>query len=782
MMMQSEESVNILMVDDSPTNLLALEAILRAPGRNLTRASSGEDALRYLLNNEAAVILLDVYMPGIDGFQTAELIRSREKSRDIPIIFLTANTTGTSHLGRGYSLGAVDYIVKPIEPEILRSKVAVFVELYKKTREIAQQAHLLHEKNLELESANLARLNMLIDLGHELAAEHDPVRVLEKFCGSARQIVGAETAAVAMFDNESQTLRYFFFCNSDKRTSSPDGIPAATREALERVVSERRTLRLSEEDSILAEEAYPESMQSFLGAPLLSSLGVSGWFYLLNKVEADGFSEADERLAATLAAQVNVAYENARLHAEAQCHAAELRREMAVRKQAEEERAQLLVREQSARLEAEQANRTKDVFLAILSHELRTPLTAILGWSHIMRSSTLSKNELSHGLETIERNARSQSQLIDDLLDVSRIITNKLEIEYCAVDLSIIIEAAVDSVRPALEAKEIELQTCIESGAPVLGDATRLQQIFWNLFSNAVKFTPKGGHIKVTAERRDAQIRISVIDTGIGINDELQPYIFDRFRQADGSTTRVHGGLGLGLAIVRHLVELHRGTVTVSSKGKDRGSTFTVSLPVASNADMISHSGQPLYLEGDNGSSGLLDGLRVLVVDDEADARDLVSAILTRCGSEVRCSESVADAIQVFCEWDPDLLVSDIGMPHEDGYSLIKKVRNLRSKRAKQIPALALTAYATKEDRSRALSAGFQAHLTKPIEPGLLITYRHSPGSRAVIQMSRSPASGRWSRLMAEGTGLEPASPFGRRFSRPLHYQLCDPSTSLLKR
>jgi signal transduction histidine kinase/DNA-binding response OmpR family regulator len=721
-MMQSEESVNILMVDDSPTNLLALESILRAPGRNLTRASSGEDALRYLLNNEAAVILLDVYMPGIDGLQTAELIRSREKSRDIPIIFLTANTTGTSHLSRGYSLGAVDYIVKPIEPEILRSKVAVFVELYKKTREITQQAQLLHEKNLELESANLARLNMLIDLGHELAAEHDPVRVLEKFCGSARQIVGAETAAVAMLDNESQELRYFFFCNPDKRTSSPDGIPAATREALDRVVAERRTLRLSEEDSILAEEAYPESMQSFLGAPLLSSLGVSGWFYLLNKLEADGFSEADERLAATLAAQVTVAYENATLHAEAQCHAAELRWEMAVRKQAEEERAQLLVREQSARLEAEQANRTKDEFLAILSHELRTPLTAILGWSHIMRSTELSKNELSHGLETIERNARSQSQLIDDLLDVSRIITNKLEIEYRAVDLSSIIEAAIDSVRPALEAKEIELESCIESGAPVLGDATRLQQIFWNLFSNAVKFTPKGGHIKVTAEHRDAQIRISVIDTGVGINSEFQPYIFDRFRQADGSTTRMHGGLGLGLAIVHHLVELHRGTVTVSSEGKDRGSTFTVSLPIASIVSAT--HGEPRYLAGDNStpSSALLDGLRILVVDDEADARDLVSAILTRCGSEVRCSESVADAIQIFCEWDPDLLVSDIGMPHEDGYSLIKKVRNLRSKRAKQIPALALTAYATKEDRSRALSAGFQAHLTKPIEPGVLIT------------------------------------------------------------
>ncbi len=629
----------------------------------------------------------------IDGLDTAELIRSREKSRDIPIIFLTANTTGISHLSRGYSLGAVDYIVKPVDADILRSKVAVFVELFKKNQEIKQQAELLEEKNRELEDANLARLNMLIDLGHELAAEHDPTQVLARFCRSARRIVGAEEGAVGMLDNDGKALQYFFRCNSDKETLSPNGIPAIAARAIDRLVTEKLPLRLSEADDLLLDtEIASDSIQSFLGAPILSPLGVSGWLYLLNKNDDEDFSEADERLAATLATQLAVAYENARLYTEAQNHATELRLEVAERKQAEEERAEMLIREHAARAEAEAANRTKDEFLAILSHELRTPLTAILGWSHIMRSTKLRKDQLSHALETIERNARSQSQLIDDLLDVSRIITNKLQIEYLAVDLSSIIEAAIDSVRPALEAKEIVLETCIESGAPVLGDATRLQQIFWNLF---------------------------------GIDNEFQPFIFDRFRQADGSTTRQHGGLGLGLAIVRHLVELHRGSIEVSSEGKDRGSTFTVSLPIASIANMVNvHNGQPLYLEGDDSTtgSGLFHGLRILVVDDEADSRDLVSAILTRCGSEVRCSESVAEAIQVFREWDPDLLVSDIGMPHEDGYSLIKKVRKLRSKGAKQIPALALTAYATDEDRSRALSAGFQAHLSKPIEPVVLIT------------------------------------------------------------
>ena len=721
--MISEEKINILLVDDSPTNLLALESILRAPDRNLIRASCGEEALRYLLDNEAALVLLDVYMPGIDGLETAELIRGREKSRDIPIIFLTANSTGVRHLSRGYSLGAVDYIVKPVEPEILRSKVAVFVELFKKTREIKRQAQLLHEKNLELENANLARLNMLIDLGHELAAEHDPEQVLAKFCRSSRRIVGAEEAAVCVLDAGATSMRHFFHCSQHKETVSVSVIPAIVQCALDRVIVERRALRLSEADeSMLADEIDYDSMQSFLGAPILSASGLSGWFYLLNKTDADDFSEADERLAATLTTQVSVAYENARLYAETESHAAELRSEMAVRKQAEEERAQLLVREQAARAEAELANRTKDEFLATLSHELRTPLSAILGWSHILKNNKLGKADLARGLETIERNARVQSQLIDDLLDVSRIISGKIRIEPRAVDLAVVIEAAIDSVRPTFDAKEIQFETDVEArDCKVLGDANRLQQIFWNLFSNAVKFTPERGKVRVQVREQDFGVKVSVIDTGVGITPEFLPYIFDRFSQADGSTTRVHGGLGLGLAIVRHLVELHHGRVEVESEGEDRGTTFTVTLPIAATTRAADNE----FLLAENvlpASAKIFDGVRILVVDDEADSRDLISTLLTRCGSEVRCSESAAEAIRAFAEWSPDLLLSDIGMPNEDGYSLIKKVRKLRSKRAKQIPAIALTAYATDEDRSLALAAGFQVHLAKPVEPKSLLT------------------------------------------------------------
>jgi signal transduction histidine kinase/ActR/RegA family two-component response regulator len=449
---------------------------------------------------------------------------------------------------------------------------------------------------------------------------------------------------------------------------------------------------------------------------------VLGWFYLLNRRGTDHFSESDESLAATLANHVAVAYENARLYAEAQNHATELRMEMAVRRQAEEERGHLLIREQAARAEAEAANKNKDEFLATLSHELRTPLTAILGWSHLLRTKKLSEPEINRAVDTIERNARSQSQLIDDLLDVSRIITGKLSIDRTRVDLAKVIDGAMDVTRPLAEAKDIQFTNAIESSPHfVLGDSTRLQQIFWNLFSNAVKFTPKGGRVVVDANTLGSRVTIAVSDTGIGIKPELLPFIFDRFRQGDGSTTREHGGLGLGLAIVRHLVQLHGGTVDVESDGIECGATFKVAFPIAiGDVTLDDKQIDVVASESTNApafSLQLLDGIKVLVVDDEHDSRELLTMILTRCGSDVRCSDSAANAFEAFNEWHPDLLVSDIGMPMEDGYSLIQKVRSLDSNYARQVPAVALTAYATDEDRMQALSAGFQMHVPKPIEP-----------------------------------------------------------------
>jgi signal transduction histidine kinase/DNA-binding response OmpR family regulator len=717
------ERVNILIVDDSPTNLLALETILQGPDRNLVRAESGDDALRFLLDHEAAVILLDVFMPGIDGLDTAALIRSREKSRNTPIIFLTADSTGGRHVSRGYSLGAVDYIVKPIEAEALRSKVAVFVELYKKTREIQRQAALLREKNLQLENANLSRLNMLIELGQKLTAERDPERVLSIFCQSARRIVNVEEVAIGILNGHGRTPRYFVRSLFSQNDTS-NGKPSVPQNLLDELILERRPVRLNEAEDLLYDDYdFPDTVHSFLGAPMISASGISGWVYLTNKIDSETFTEADERLAATLTTQVAIAYENASLYTEVQQHASELQNEVAERKQAEHERARLLVREREARAEAERANRTKDEFLATLSHELRTPLSAILGWSHLIRTGKLDDAQLSRAFETIERNARSQSQLIDDLLDVSRIITGKLEIELQRIDICSIIEAAIDGMRPSFVAKNIEVETEIESIACFIqGDANRLQQILWNLFSNALKFTPEGGTVRIKVQRKAQEVLVSVTDTGIGISEKFIPYIFDRFRQADGSTTRNHGGLGLGLAIVRHLVELHQGAVAVISDGKDKGSTFTVTLPVVETPAIAAESQAAFSANKNSIQDGLLNGVRVLVVDDEQDARELVSTILTRCGGEVRCTDSAAQAMEALREWEPDVLISDIGMPVEDGYSLIKRIRKLRSKRAKEIPAVALTAYVNSADRSRALSAGFHAHLAKPVEPEALVT------------------------------------------------------------
>ena len=395
------------------------------------------------------------------------------------------------------------------------------------------------------------------------------------------------------------------------------------------------------------------------------------------------------------------------------------------RRRAEEERAKLLVREQQARQEAEEANRLKDEFLATLSHELRTPMTAIIGWSHLLHTRTLDDEATSRALETIRRNARSQLQLIDDLLDVSRIITGKLRLDVHLVELPTVIEAAVDAVRPAAEAKEIRLEVRLDPSAPpVSGDANRLQQVVWNLLTNAVKFTPRGGHVQVRLEQVNSHVEITVTDTGKGIRPEFLPHVFDRFRQADASITREHSGLGIGLAIVRHLVELHGGTVRAESAGEGQGSSFIVSLPfMAARRELTKAEIVHPKVE----SHALLEcppslnGLRVLVVDDEADTRDLVRVVLGQCGSEVTTLASAAEALKALEESKPDVLISDIGMPEEDGYSLIRKVRDLEFKRGGRIPAIALTAYARGEDRLRALTAGFQVHMPKPIEPVELI-------------------------------------------------------------
>ncbi|MEG4841996.1 ATP-binding protein [Microcoleus sp. B9-D4] len=389
---------------------------------------------------------------------------------------------------------------------------------------------------------------------------------------------------------------------------------------------------------------------------------------------------------------------------------------------------ELLMREQIIRADAEAANRAKDEFLSILSHELRTPLNAILGWSTMLRQKSLSEDKVARALETIERNAKSQAQLIEDILDVSRIITGKLRLRVRPVNLVPVIESAIESVQLAAEAKSIRLQSVLDSEAgPLLGDADRLQQVVWNLLSNALKFTPKDGRVQISLQRVNSHVEITVSDTGTGISSDFLPFVFDRFSQHDSTTTRSYGGLGLGLAIVRQLVELHGGTVTVVSPGIGQGTTFTVKLPV-----MIIHlppsDPEPLnsLVEG-NGrfqASPTLEGLKILVVEDEADALELLSTILEKYGADVMAVASVKEALTIIetaTDRSPDVLVSDIGMPDEDGYSLIRKLRQLEVQRGGRLPAIALTAYARNDDRQQALLAGFQMHLTKPVDAAELV-------------------------------------------------------------
>jgi len=393
------------------------------------------------------------------------------------------------------------------------------------------------------------------------------------------------------------------------------------------------------------------------------------------------------------------------------------------------ENMRLLQFESNARLAAEESNRLKDEFLATLSHELRTPLTAILGWSSMLRDSRLNEKMRATALEIVERNARTQQQIIDDILDVSRIITGQLRLEPEPTDLRAVVEAAVDTVRTAATAKNINLRATFEPCAgPVMGDPRRLQQVVWNLLLNAVKFTPIGGEVRVSVEREGAHERVVVSDTGAGIAPDFLPYVFDRFRQGDQSTTRTHGGLGLGLAIVRHLVELHGGTVRAESEGAGRGSTFTVELPLLRNAEDGTQSEGRADGFGDesaigNRQSAILSGLRVLVVDDEPDALDLIRVILERKGASVTAVGSAGEAWRALESSRPDLLVCDIGMPVEDGYQLIRRLRARESSHGVRTPAIALTAYAGEADRAEALAAGFNLHVAKPIDPAALVSH-----------------------------------------------------------
>jgi signal transduction histidine kinase/DNA-binding response OmpR family regulator len=693
--MMIDANVNILLVDDKPEKLLALEVVLADLGATLVRATSGREALRHLLHDEFAVILLDVNMPTMDGFETATLIRQRQSSRDTPIIFVTA-FADEMHMARGYSLGAVDYILAPVVPEVLRTKVKVFVDLFRQKRLVEEQAEQQRRRAGQLQK--LAGAALAINSARSLAG------LLKTVADNARETIGTHQAITLFVPGSSPGV-----CRCEAAGSFSDKFEAWRDRPLQldpclgtHLATAAATVRMTQEQLLhhpdweILRDLDAPPIRGIMVAPLVAATRLSspksgsrslGLIYVSDKFGGE-FTDDDEAILTQLAQMASIAIENT-LYAEER-----------------------------------EANRLKDEFLATLSHELRTPLNAILGWTQLLRAGPAREGDLEHGLEVVERNVKAQSRLIEDLLDVSRITSGKLRLSVRPMAVAHTIEGAVQSARPAAEARKIRLECELAPDlGEITGDPDRLQQVVWNLLSNAIKFTPAGGSVRTDARREGAHIRVRVSDTGRGIRPDFLPYVFDRFRQADSSTTRAHGGLGLGLTIVRHIVEMHGGSVHADSPGEGQGATFTVELPLhAAETQPAARpmNGEPAPLPPPQKPLDLT-GLFVLAVDDEPDARELIRQVLVRRHAEVEVAASAREALGLFESRLPDLLLSDIGMPEEDGYWLIRKVRQRAADRGGSVPAIALTAYVREDDRAKMLSAGFTAHVPKPVEPAELV-------------------------------------------------------------
>jgi signal transduction histidine kinase/ActR/RegA family two-component response regulator len=596
------------------------------------------------------------------------------------------------------------------------------------TRDITERERLLQlEREAREENETINKLGQLI------SAELDLHRIVQAVTDAATELTDARFGSFFynVLNEEGASYMLYTLSGVPKEAFAHFPMPRATDlfgptfrgEGVMRMDDVKLDPRYGNNSPYFGMPEGHLPVTSYLAVPVISRSGevLGGLFF--GHPEAGVFTERHERMVKGLAAQAAIAMDNARLY------------ESAKRARAEAER----IATENERLyrEAQESSRLKDEFLATISHELRTPLTAILGWSHMLRTGQFNRDSALKALETIERNARAQGQLIDDLLDVSRIITGKLRIDVRPVDPNSFIEAAIEAVRPAAEARGVRVQKIIDTGVvSVAGDPIRLQQVVWNLLSNAIKFTPRGGRVQVRLERVNSHIEIAVSDTGSGISHDFLPHVFDRFRQADQRTTRQHGGMGLGLSIVRHLVELHGGTVKAESGGMDQGATFTVLLPVApvylsegatERVHPAARDTLPSYECAER-----LDGLRVLVVDDEPDTRELLKTGLSQCGAEVSTASSASEALEAIEAAPPDLLISDIGMPDIDGYDLIRRIRELSADRGGKIPAIALTAYARTEDRLQALRSGYQMHVPKPVELAELVAVASSLVQRGV--------------------------------------------------
>jgi PAS domain S-box-containing protein len=688
-----ETRAKILIVDDQPSNLDTLEAVLNSPDYELIRAQSAQDCLLALLKDEFAAIVLDIRMPGISGLELAQIIKQRKRTEHIPILFLTAHLLEEQDVLRGYGAGAVDYLSKPINPAILRSKVAVFVDLFRTTRALAAANAALeaevserHKAQEALRRANEELENRVRERTADLSLANEALWQNEERLRAILQNVDAVIYLVSA-DHRFLHINRKFEELFQLRNDAVQG----------KLLSEHLDARVAsifESNNRQAIEArVPVEFEEAIHNP-------AGELRIFRSVRAPLFDDKGAP-----AGVVGIATD------------------VTDRLRIERERAELLESERQARADSERANRLKDEFLATVSHELRNPLHAVMGWAGLLRKSAGHDPKLADGLEIIERNAKVQAQLISDLLDISRITSGKMRLSIEQMDLGRVVLDAVDTVQHAAVAKGIEIHpSLVTDGTRMYGDPRRIQQIVWNLLSNAVKFTPPGGRIDVAAHVADGLAGITVADNGQGISPEFLPHLFDRFRQADASAARKHGGLGIGLAIARHLVELHGGRIQVESPGLGLGATFRIELPSDAAGPPVKvrrRKRRPISVPVGRLSAPRpnLEGIRVLVVEDEADGREFLKRVLEECAAEVFAAGSAQEGFQMFLDCGPDVVLSDIGMPGEDGYRFIERVRETGS----EIPAVAVTAFARTSDREHALHSGYQAHLSKPLDTAELL-------------------------------------------------------------
>lgn len=696
----STEKVSILIIDDRPDKAFALEVALSELGENIVRAHSGTEGLRELLKQDFAVILLDVKMPGMDGFETAAMIRQRAKSELTPIIFVSAANDQENHISRGYSLGAVDYILAPVEPEILRAKVSVFVDLFRMTAQIRRQgeerAQRIRAEALrkEAESAQ-ERSDFLAEASGVLGASLD----IEETCTALARLSVPRLADCSVIDilRPDQTVETvatehvnaeiaelyrayrekYQLSPNDKagpgsvlRTGQPDLCQKFTSEVAKKIAP--------------GPERYADiqklGISSYFALPLRTRERVFGLFGLL-KTGGRQFTEMELNQARELAARASLALENAMLYTEAR----------------------------EARQEAERANRTKDQFLAMLSHELRTPLSPVLAAISLLELDETCPPETQESLRMIRRNVALEARLIDDLLDLTRISKGKLQLHLESVDAHDLLRNAIQICEPEVQQKRLRVVLELEAANPRLqADSARVQQVFWNLLKNAVKFTPAEGNIRIhTFNDHDGHFHLEVTDTGVGISEEELPRIFDAFEQG---ASNHKGGLGLGLAISKALIDMHQGTIGAHSTGSGQGSRFEVTFPSSSSATPARETGPTPAAS----PSREHQGSRLLLVEDHRDTLNVMARLLRRIGYEVHTADSVESALAVAIAHEFDILISDMGLPDGTGIDLMAGLRKNPGRDG--FKGIALSGYGMEEDLRRTKAAGFYDHLTKPVD------------------------------------------------------------------